>query len=93
MSEPLVAQQKMKEFDPECERHFPLLIVKAVDPGCTLEFQIENVPSGRVVRITTTESEEHDMQNMRQALEQFAYALTLFERQERKRRDKENKTK
>ncbi len=85
MNKPLVAQQSMKEFDPECERHYPLITVKAVDPGCTLEFQIENALTGQVTRITTTESEDDDMKTVRQAiLEQFAYALVLWERKESK---------
>ena len=57
---PLVAEQKMKEFDPECERHQPLLIIKVVDPGCTLELQIENCKTGHVTRLTSTDSEEYD---------------------------------
>lgn len=63
MSE-LVAQLNMKEFDPTKEKHHPLLIIKAVDPGCTLELQIEDAVSGEVVRITTTESESSDQEVM-----------------------------
>lgn len=69
---PLVAQQQMKEFDPECELHRPLLIVKAVDPGCTTELQIEDCRSGRVVRLTTTDNEVRD------ALEFEAAILDVF---------------
>ncbi len=53
----------MKEFDPECELHRTLLIVKAVDPvdpGCALELQIENCMTGKVTRLSTTESETVD---------------------------------
>jgi len=57
----LVAHQKMKEFDPKCERHYPLLIVKAVDPGCTIEVQIENCMTGEVTRLTTGEEHDYDM--------------------------------
>lgn len=63
MSEkPLVAHQPMKEFDPECERHFPLLIVKAVEPGCTTEIQIENAQTGNVIRLTTADDPKADEQ-------------------------------
>lgn len=57
----LVAQQRMKEFDLECELHHPLLIVKAVDPGCTTELQIENCVTGKIVRLTTTDESVADM--------------------------------
>ena len=50
----------MKEFDPECERHYPLLTVKAVDPGCTIELQIECAITGRVTRLTTTDDSKTD---------------------------------
>ncbi len=53
----------MKEFDPECEVHRPVIIVKAVNAGCALELQIENCATGRVKRLTTTESEEIDVAN------------------------------
>ena len=56
----LVADLNMKEFDPTKERHLPLLIVKAVDPGCTLEPQIENAVTGEVVRLTTTSDAAKD---------------------------------
>lgn len=48
------------EFDPTSERHFALLIVKAVEPGCTTELQIEDVVSGDVTRITTTDDAATD---------------------------------
>lgn len=64
----LVAQQRMKEFDPECELHRPLLIVKTVDPGCTTELQIEDCRSGRVVRLTTTDNEVRDALEFESAL-------------------------
>lgn len=68
MAKPLVAEQQMKEFDPECERHMPLLIVKAVDPGCTLELQVENVVNGQITRLTSTESVERDMASFEQVI-------------------------
>jgi hypothetical protein len=58
MSKPLVAQQRMMEFDSECEKHFPLLVVKAVDPGCTLELQIEDARTGQITRLTTTDGDD-----------------------------------
>lgn len=70
-----VAQLNMKEFDPTKETHHPLLIVKAVDPGCTLELQIENAVTGEVVRLTTTESASGDMWEFERALlKQFRIA-------------------
>jgi hypothetical protein len=54
----LVAQSNMKEFDPECELHRPVLIIKAVDPGCTLELQIEDCITGKVIRLTTTDRDD-----------------------------------
>lgn len=68
MPKPLVAHQKMREFDPECELHLPLLYVKVVDPGCTRELQIENCVTGQVVRLTTTDSESHDKEAFEKAL-------------------------
>lgn len=50
----------MKEFDPSCERHYPLFSVKAVEPGCTTEWQLENAQTGEVVRVTTTEDPAAD---------------------------------
>lgn len=55
-----VAHTNMKEFDPTYERHYPLLIVKTVDPGCTIELQIENSLTGEITRITSTESPDED---------------------------------
>lgn len=79
MRKPLVAQQKMKEFDPECERQFPVLVVKIVDPGCTFEVQIENGVTGRVRRITSTEDDLRDLADARQAiLEEFSAAWVEF---------------
>ena len=81
-AKPLVALQEvgMKEFDPECERHWPLLIIKKVDPGCTEELQIENAETGEVVRITTTDNPAADMIKFETAiLEQFRKACLLPE--------------
>src|SRR5262245_60401311 len=55
-----IATGQMKEFDPAAEKHFPLLLVKAVEPGCTTEWQIENLQTGEVARITTTEDPAAD---------------------------------
>ena len=68
MTKPLVAEQHMKEFDPECERHLPVLIVKAVDPGCTLELQIEDCTTGKVTRLTTTEDPNQDLASFEAAV-------------------------
>jgi predicted RNase H-like nuclease (RuvC/YqgF family) len=54
-----IATGRMKEFDPTQERHYPLLIVKAVEPGCTTEIQIEDI-EGHVVRLTTTDDSAVD---------------------------------
>jgi hypothetical protein len=51
----LVAQSNMREFDPTKELHYPVLLVKLIDPGCTAELQIENAVTGEVTRLTTTE--------------------------------------
>ena len=68
---PLVAQTPgMKEFDPESEKHYPLLIVKVVDPGCTLELQLEDCVSGTVYRMTTTEDEVDDRKVFRRRLDE-----------------------
>jgi|HubBroStandDraft_5_1064220.scaffolds.fasta_scaffold98903_2 hypothetical protein len=69
MLKPLVAEQKMKEFDPECERHQPLLIIKTVDPGCTLELQIENCKTGVVTRLTSTDDASQDRRQFLNAIE------------------------
>lgn len=65
---PLVAHQSMKEFDPECERHYPLLIIKAVEPGCTTELQIEDVRNGEVIRLTTTDNASKDIETFKTAV-------------------------
>ncbi len=76
MDKPLVAHQgvdtgtPMKEFDPECELHYPLLIIKAVDPGCTLELQIENAVTGKVIRLTTTDDPSNDHRTFHQAVQE-----------------------
>lgn len=69
----LVAQTPggMREFDPECERHYVLLIIKAVDPGCTLELQVE-CADGRVFRDTTRDDPASDKARFKNLiLEQF----------------------
>lgn len=48
-----------RQFEPSTETHNFGFLVKIVDPGCTLEVQIEE-RSGRVTRITTTESRARD---------------------------------
>lgn len=76
---PLVAHQNMKEFDPECERHFPVLLVKAVDPGCTIELQIER-RNGQVERYTTGENFASDMRTFKAAvLRAFEEEWAAFE--------------
>jgi hypothetical protein len=55
------------EFDPSSELHHFGFLVKAVDPGCTVELQIEE-KNGHVVRITSTESPERDFEVMRSAV-------------------------
>ena len=47
------------EFDPTTEQHFPLLLIKAVEPGCTTEIQLELI-DGTVERFTTTEDADRD---------------------------------
>lgn len=47
------------EFDPTTEQHFPLLLIKAVEPGCTTEIQLELI-DGTVMRFTTTEDADQD---------------------------------
>jgi hypothetical protein len=70
MARKLRAQDNMKEFDPTSEQHWPLLIVKAVDGGCTTELQIENATNGDVTRVTTTDNEEFDDDEMERALQE-----------------------
>jgi hypothetical protein len=50
----------VSEFDPTSERHFPLLIIKTVEPKCTTELQIEVCDSGEVIRLTTTDDSDFD---------------------------------
>lgn len=60
--------RRKREFDPKSEKHFPLLIIKAVEPGCTTELQIEDVINGDIVRLTTTDDEATDDQAFREAI-------------------------
>lgn len=50
----------MAEFEPTSEKHFPLLIIKAVEPGCTTEIQIEDALTGKILRYTTTDDGDAD---------------------------------
>lgn len=71
--------QARPEFDPKSELHYPLLIVKVVDPGCTLELQIEVALTGKLVRISSTEFPKVDMELFVSALvSQFKDAWNLF---------------
>jgi hypothetical protein len=85
MAKALVAQQgNMKEFDPECELHYPILIVKMVDPGCTFELQLEFPRSGTILRITSTESPEEDETRFLEAVKgAFEEAMMGFNRERR----------
>jgi hypothetical protein len=56
-----------RQFEPDTETHHVGFIVKCVDPGCTLEIQIEE-RSGRVTRITTTENPNDDWLRIREAI-------------------------
>lgn len=56
-----------REFDPSTECHYQGFTIKVVDPGCTLEIQIEE-RSGRVTRITTTDDVTTDKDQIRQAV-------------------------
>ena len=56
---PKYATDTRREFDPSTETHHFGFTVKVVDPGCTLEVQIEE-RSGQVTRVTTTDNQEHD---------------------------------
>jgi hypothetical protein len=56
-----------KQFEPTSETHHFGFVVKAVDPGCTLEVQIEE-RDGRVTRLTTTESTSDDREAIRAAI-------------------------
>lgn len=68
----------MKEFDPRCECHYPLFIVKAVEPGCTTEFQVENALTGEVKRITTTEDAAEDFLAFRNMV--LAVAIEVWDK-------------
>jgi hypothetical protein len=50
-----------RQFEPETETHHFGFVVKVVDPGCTLEIQIEE-RSGQVTRITTTDEPHADVE-------------------------------
>lgn len=77
-----MTEQNMKEFDPECEKHWPLLIVKVVDPGCTLEVQIENVVTGKITRLSSTEDASLDQVAFENALvRSFRLALQSLDKQ------------
>ncbi len=64
---PRYATDTGREFDPGAEVHHFGFIVKGVDPGCTVEVQIEE-RSGRVTRITTTDRAAHDRIEIRAAI-------------------------
>lgn len=68
------ADPASRQFEPSSETHHFGFMVKAVDPGCTLEVQIEEI-DGRVTRITTTENTEADKREIEasvlQALNRF----------------------
>lgn len=66
------------QFEPSTETHHFGFVVKIVDPGCTLEVQIEE-RSGRVTRLTTTENSSADILTLRLALyELLTRLLTEF---------------
>lgn len=61
-----VSEGKMQQFDPASERHYFGFQVKVVDPGCTLEYQVEEA-DGTVTRLTTTEdsvADSNQLQNI-----------------------------
>ena len=70
---PQTAAEAGVEFNPNTEAHHFGFIVKLIDPGCTIEVQIEE-RSGRVTRITTTENPDDD---------RLAINRTIFETMER----------
>jgi hypothetical protein len=71
------------EFDPKSERHYPLLIIKAVEPGCTTELQIEDAVTGEVTRLTTTEdAADDDMTFERAVLTAFAKGWQRYAEQD-----------
>lgn len=53
--------QPNKEFDPTKEKHLFGFVVKSVDPGCTLEMQIEDNEGG-VYRFTSTDDRAADFE-------------------------------
>lgn len=55
------------QFEPTTEVHHFGFVVKVVNPGCTLEVQIEE-RSGRVTRLTTTEDQLDDHAVVRRAV-------------------------
>lgn len=68
----------MNEFDPTSEKHFHLLTVKAVEPGCTTELQIEML-DGTLLRFTTTDISERDDELFeRQVLNSFRAAWRYY---------------
>lgn len=69
----------MTEFDPRSEKHFGLLLIKAVEPGCTTELQIENLLTGAITRLTTTDFPEDDERDFRAAVvDAFDAAWTTY---------------
>lgn len=65
---PVRAVDTGHEFNPETETHHFGLLVKFVDPGCTLELQIEEC-TGRVTRLTTTDNSEADLRAFKAAVD------------------------
>jgi hypothetical protein len=65
------------EFDPTSEKHHMALLIKWVDPGCTIELQIEH-SDGTVVRLTSTESPANDRDEF------MAAVAVAFEKEMRK---------
>lgn len=71
------------EFDPKSEKHFPLLIIKGIDPDCTFELQIEHGDTGQIERFTTTDDFADDMVKFKHAvLLAFEAVWSRFERRE-----------
>jgi hypothetical protein len=64
----------MTEFDPTSEKHMFGFLVKMVDPGCTLELQIEEA-NGTVTRLTSTENPAHDREQFHRAIAEVAERL------------------
>ena len=66
------------EFDPKSEKHFVAMVVKFVDPGCTLELQIEE-SDGTVTRLTSTENPTADKSEFMLAVTQaFERSMKRF---------------